>query len=141
MLNIDYTLIIQIANFLFLLFILNILLYKPIRQILSQRKEEIDSFVGMIGEFEDKFAQSKKALEENKAEATKDGLKEKEALKGEGSDQEKSLLKAATSESSEKLDQARDEIAASMVSARQTLEKELGRFSRELAQKILGRSV
>jgi F-type H+-transporting ATPase subunit b len=141
MLNIDYTLIIQIANFLFLLFILNILLYKPIRQILSQRKEEIDSFVGMIGEFEDKSAQSSKALEENKAEATKDGLKEKEALKGEGSDQEKSLLKAATSESSEKLDQARDEIAASMVSARQTLEKELGRFSRELAQKILGRSV
>jgi F-type H+-transporting ATPase subunit b len=141
MLNIDYTLIIQIANFLFLLFILNILLYKPIRQILSQRKEEMDSFVGMIGEFEDKSAQSSKALEENKAEATKDGLKEKEALKGEGSDQEKSLLKAATSEASEKLDQARDEIAASMVSARQTLEKELGRFSRELAQKILGRSV
>ena len=141
MLNIDYTLIIQIANFLFLLFILNILLYKPIRQILSQRKEEMDSFVGMIGEFEDKSAQSSKALEENKAEATKEGLKEKETLKGEGSDQEKSLLKAATSEASEKLDQARDEIAASMVSARQTLEKELGRFSRELAQKILGRSV
>jgi F-type H+-transporting ATPase subunit b len=141
MLNIDYTLIIQIANFLFLLFILNILLYKPIRQILSQRKEEIDSFVGMIGEFEDKSVQSKKALEENKAEATKDGLKEKEALKGEGSDQEKNLLKAATSEASEKLDQARDEIAVSLVSARQTLEKELGRFSRELAQKILGRSV
>jgi len=91
MLNIDYTLIIQIANFLFLLFILNILLYKPIRKILSQRKEEMDSFVGMIGEFEDKFAQSKEALEENKAEATKDGLKEKETLKGEGSDQEKSL--------------------------------------------------
>ena len=141
MLNIDYTLIIQIANFLFLLFILNILLYKPIRQILSQRKEEMDSFVGMIGDFEDKSAQSKTALEENKAEATKQGLKEKETLKGEGSDQEKNLVKGATSEASEKLDQARDEIAASMVRARQTLEKELGLFSRELAQKILGRSV
>ena len=141
MLNIDYTLIIQIANFLFLLFILNILLYKPIRQILSQRKEEMDSFVGMIGEFKDKSAQSKKALEENKVEATKEGLKERETLKGEGSDQEKSLLKGATSEASEKLDQARDEIAASLVSARQTLEKELGLFSRELAQKILGRNI
>jgi len=141
MLNIDYTLIIQIANFLFLLFILNILLYKPIRQILSQRKEEMDSFVGMIGDFEDKSAQSKTALEENKAEATKQGLKEKETLKGEGSDQEKNLVKGATSEASEKLDQAREEIATSMVSARQNLEKELGLFSRELAQKILGRSV
>jgi len=141
MLNIDYTLIIQIANFLFLLFILNILLYKPIRQILSQRKEEMDSFVGMIGDFEDKSAQSKTALEENKAEATKQGLKEKETLKGEGSDQEKNLVKGATSEASEKLDQAREEIAASMVSARQNLEKELGLFSRELAQKILGRRI
>jgi F-type H+-transporting ATPase subunit b len=141
MLNIDYTLIIQIANFLFLLFILNILLYKPIRQILSQRKEEIDSFSGMIGEFEDKSAQSKKALEENKAGARKEGLKEKEELKGEGSDQEKGMLQVATSEASEKLDQARDEISASLVSARQTLEKELALFSTELAQKILGRSI
>jgi F-type H+-transporting ATPase subunit b len=141
MLNIDYTLIIQIANFLFLLFILNILLYKPIRRILSQRKEEIDSFVGMIGEFEDKSAQSKKALEEDKAKARKEGLIKKESLKGEGSDQEKSLLRGASSEASEKLDQARDEIAASLASARQTLEKELALFSRELAQKILGRSI
>lgn len=141
MLNIDYTLIIQIANFLFLLFILNIFLYKPIRQILSQRREEIDSFAGMIGEFEDKSAQSKKALEENMAGARKEGLKEKEALKGEGSDQEKGMLQEATTEASEKLDQARDEISASLVSARQTLEKELALFSRELAQKILGRSI
>jgi F-type H+-transporting ATPase subunit b len=141
MLNIDYTLIIQIANFLFLLFILNILLYKPIRQILSQRKQEIDSFVGMIGEFEGKSAQSRQALEENQVNARKEGLKEKEALKGEGSDQEKSMVKEATSEASEKLDHARDEIAASLVMARQNLEKELALFSRELAQKILGRSV
>jgi F-type H+-transporting ATPase subunit b len=141
MLEVDYTLIIQIANFLFLLFILNILLYKPIRQILSQRKEEIDSFVGMIGEFEDKSAQSKQALEENKAEATKEGLKEKETLKGEASEQEKGLLKEAASEASEKLDQARDEMASSLVSARQALEKDLGLFSKELAQKILGRSL
>jgi F-type H+-transporting ATPase subunit b len=141
MLKVDYTLIIQIANFLFLLFILNILLYKPIRQILSQRKEEIDSFVGMIGEFEDKSAQSKQALEENKAEATKEGLKEKETLKGEASEQEKGLLKEAASEASEKLDQARDEMASSLVSARQALEKDLGLFSKELAQKILGRSL
>jgi F-type H+-transporting ATPase subunit b len=141
MLSIDYTLIIQIANFLFLLFILNILLYKPIRQILRQRKEEIDSFVGMIGEFVHKSDQSKKTLEENKVEAKKEGLKEKEALKSEGSDQERNMLSGATSEASEKVDQAREEIAASLVSARQTLEKEVALFSRELAQKILGRSV
>ncbi|MEJ2723496.1 MAG: ATPase [Deltaproteobacteria bacterium] len=141
MLSIDYTLIIQIANFLFLLFILNILLYKPIRQILRQRKEEIDSFVGMIGEFVHKSDQSKKTLEENKVEAKKEGLKEKEALKSEGSDQERNMLSGATSEASGKVDQAREEIAASLVSARQTLEKEVALFSRELAQKILGRSV
>ncbi len=41
MLEINNTLIIQIANFLVLLFLLNIILYKPIRKILGQRQEEM----------------------------------------------------------------------------------------------------
>jgi F-type H+-transporting ATPase subunit b len=141
MLNIDYTLIIQIVNFLFLLFILNIILYRPIRKILSQRREEMLSFEGMISEFEEKSNESGKALEKNEVGARKEGLKEKEALKGAGSEQEKAMIKDATSQASEKVDQARDEITRSLVSAQQSLEKELAFFSKELAEKILGRNI
>ena len=49
MLNIDYSiwpvgvLWIQIANFLVLLFVLNLIAYRPIRRIMSQRREEMDA--------------------------------------------------------------------------------------------------
>jgi F0F1-type ATP synthase membrane subunit b/b' len=99
------------------------------------------SFEGMISEFEEKSTESGKALEENEAGARKEGLKEKEALKGDGSEQEKAMIRDATSQASEKMDQARDEITRSFVSAQQSLEKELAFFSKELAEKILGRNI
>ena len=44
MIKIDYSVFIQIVNFLFLVWILNIVVYKPIRNILRQRAEKIDAF-------------------------------------------------------------------------------------------------
>ncbi|MBF0398955.1 MAG: ATPase, partial [Desulfobacterales bacterium] len=41
MIKIDASLFIQIINFLFLIWVLNLLLYKPIRNILIQRKDKI----------------------------------------------------------------------------------------------------
>ncbi len=43
MLNIDGTMFLQIANFLVLLFILNLILFRPIRKILAQREDEMNS--------------------------------------------------------------------------------------------------
>ncbi|MGD2124610.1 MAG: hypothetical protein PVG99_00930 [Desulfobacteraceae bacterium] len=141
MLKIDFTLIIQIANFLFLLFILNILLYRPIRKILTRRREEMDSYEGMIGDFQNKSAQYTKELEESVAWARREGAKEKETLKSDGLEEEKGMLGEATSEAAGKIEQARDEISRTLVDARQSLENELAVFSKELAEKILGRSV
>ena len=101
MLKIDYTLFIQIANFLFLLFILNILLFRPIRKILSRRAEETNSSKSMMGDFQNRAAQYEKELEENIAGARREGYKEKEDLKDEGLEQEKKLLQDATSSSGE----------------------------------------
>ena len=42
MIKIDYSLIIQIINFLFLIWVLNSLVFRPIRNILTQRRDKID---------------------------------------------------------------------------------------------------
>ena len=42
MISVDVSLFIQIANFLFLIWVLNIILYRPIRGIIRQRKEKFD---------------------------------------------------------------------------------------------------
>ena len=141
MLKIDYTLFIQIANFLFLLFVLNLVLYRPIRRILEQRSEKVRTFERMIAEFQNKAAQYSKELQESAAAANKEGIREKETLRSDGLDGEKGMLREAMSSATEKIDQARKDIDNKVVEVRQSLETQLGAFSKELAEKILRRTV
>ena len=141
MLKIDYTVFIQIANFLFLLFVLNLFLYKPIRRILEQRREEMRTFEGMIADLKEKAAQFARELEEWSAAAKKEGIREKEALRSDGLEGEKGMLREAISSATEKIDQAKKDIDHSVMEARQSLETQLASFSKELAEKMLRRTV
>jgi len=141
MLKIDYTVFFQIANFLILLFILNIILYRPIRKILGQRKDEMTALQRKIEDFLNRFGRHEKDLKENMVGARKEGYQEKEGLKSEGLEEEKTILQEATSSAEEKLTVAKEEIQQKATDARQSLENEVAAFSKELAEKILGRSI
>lgn len=141
MLEINYTVFIQIANFLILLFLLNTLLFKPIRKILSQRNDQMDSFQKIIENFKNKFFRHEKDLEQNMIEARKEGHKEKDGLKGEGLAEEREMLQEAFSSTEKKIDKARNEIQVKLVDVGRALQSEVDVFSKELAEKILGRSI
>jgi F-type H+-transporting ATPase subunit b len=137
----NFTLVFQIANFLFLLFILNIILYRPIRKILGQRGDEVVSFQGMIEDFQSRSEKGAKSLEENMATARSQGFKEKESLKRAGIEEEKVMLQQAISSAEEKIGKTKGEIDQDTAQARRSLEEEVRVFSQELAEKILGRSI
>jgi F-type H+-transporting ATPase subunit b len=141
MLSVDYTLFIQIANFLVLLFILNLVLYKPIRKILLKRKAEVGAYEESIGEYDSKSEEGSKDFNEGMITARKEGFQEKEGLKGQGLEEEKSLIGSATASALEKIDEAKKNIDRSIQEAWSGLEKESATFSKELAEKILGRSL
>ncbi len=42
MVSLDYTTLVQIVNFVALIFILNALLYKPIMSVIARRKEQME---------------------------------------------------------------------------------------------------
>lgn len=137
----NITFLFQIANFLILLFILNIILYKPIRKILGQRGNEVISFQEMIEDFQNRSEKESKALEENMASARSQGFKEKETLKSAGLEEEKVMVQQAISSAEEKIGKAKGEIDQDTAQARRSLEEEVRAFSQELAEKILGRSI
>jgi F-type H+-transporting ATPase subunit b len=122
----NFTVFFQIANFLLLLLILNFTVYRPIRRILGQRGDEFLSFQGMIEDFRNRSGKDTKTLEENMASARSEGFKEKENLKNAGLEEEKVTLQGAISSADEKIG---------------TLEEEVKVFSKELAEKLLGRSI
>ena len=137
----DFTLFIQIANFLVLLAVLNVILYRPIRRILKKRREEMDGFQKKIQDLEGKFASYAKKIREGTAEARREGLKEKDRLKKDGQEEEKQMLRDASSKGSAKIGEARKEMEERLKDVRLALEKEIALFSNELAEKVLGRSL
>ena len=141
MLSVDNTLLIQIVNFLVLLFLLNIFLFKPIRGILAKRNEEEGSLKGSIEDYQARAEKSEKGVEEGKIQARKEGVSEKDSIKGQGLEKEQNILQEALRASEEKIGIARKDMDAKMDDVRKALEDQVAAFSNELAEKILGRSV
>ena len=147
MLSVDFSLWplgslwLQVANFLLLLLLMNTLLYKPIRRILSQRKGEVDALEKTIEDYLNRSEQSEKGIEERKSGAQKQGHVEKENLKGQGLEEEKGILQAAGSLAEERISVAEKEMEMRIEDVRKALEGQVAAFSNELAEKILGRSI
>ncbi len=137
----NITVFILIINFLFLLFVLNIIFYRPIRRILGRRSEEVKGLHKSIEDYREKSDQYVKDLEESYKGARGEGFKEKDRLKKAGTETEKEILQEAISSAETKIGKAKDEIDRSITDVRQSLEDELNMFSKELAEKILGRNV
>ena len=137
----SYSIVIQIINFLVLLFLLNIIVYKPIRGMLNKRREEMDSSLNMTDELKRKIEKYSTEVEENIDSTRKQGLKERVSLRNNGLASEKELLQNAYSQVEEALGKAKNEIKEKINSARVSLQQEMESFSRELAEKILGRSL
>jgi F-type H+-transporting ATPase subunit b len=141
MLEINSTFFFQIGNFLLLLLLLNIVLFRPIRRIMIRRDEEVDSLQKSIENYQGRSEQNEKNIEEGMVLARKDGFAVKEKLKGKGLEEEKLVLQGANSSVEEKLGKAKSEMEMKMADVRKALEDQVAGFSTELAEKILGRSI
>jgi F-type H+-transporting ATPase subunit b len=141
MLNIDHTLFIQIADFLLLLFVMNILVYRPIRNILSKRKNEMSSTEDLTQSLGQKTSQCSNELNANISNTRKQGIKERDILKSEGDEQEQKILKNTYSLAQEKIDKARKELEEARLRARDSLQAEVKGFSTDLVKKLLGRGI
>jgi F-type H+-transporting ATPase subunit b len=139
--DIDWSLGFQIVNFLVLMFVLNLVLYKPIRGILAQRAEKIAQMNGEIASSLEGVDNKNKALEAERANARTQGASLREEIKAAGRTEERELVGAATKEMEEAVARVRAEIAKEIGGVRDQLKAEVQTFGRDLAQKILGRSI
>jgi F-type H+-transporting ATPase subunit b len=137
----DVSLFIQLITFLVLLLILNLILYRPVRKIIKERKNVMDGFVRTREDFETRAIQSDQKLQEQNTLAKQKGNQVKTALVQEALASQENLLQQATSTTHQKLEKDRTEIHFQETEARKALERELDLFSKALAERILGRSI
>lgn len=137
----DGSVVIQIANFLLLIFILNILLYRPIRKILSQRKEKIHGLELSIETSNSAVEEKDRAIAQGIKDARAKGMKEKDALLQEAADEEKRVLAQINERAQAEIAGVRTRIAGDVENAREALSRQVDEFANIISQKILGRTV
>ncbi|MBW1676607.1 MAG: ATP synthase F0 subunit B [Deltaproteobacteria bacterium] len=137
----DWTLFVQMGNFILLIFLLNVILYKPIRQILIERKKKIQGYKEGIETLQQDASESQRTFQAKISEARGQGVQEKEALKQAGQEEEKRVVDEINRKAQAELEAVCAQIAKDAEDARRGLEKEIGIFSGTIAEKILGRAV
>ena len=141
MIELNLAFIIQILNFCVLVIILNLFLYKPIRKVLADRRQVIESARSTADSVDqqvrEKMALYEARLGEAKAEAA---LRRTEAIR-QAQAEETALLDTARSEAAASLASMRMNVARESEQARTLLEQHALALSDDICEKILGRSL
>ncbi|MBN1474744.1 MAG: ATP synthase F0 subunit B [Syntrophaceae bacterium] len=137
----DITLLYQMAIFLALVFVLNILLYKPILKIIDRRKKQLEELENEIKLFNDSVDKKASEYEEKLKQAKANASELKKEIIQEGNEQAKKIVEAVRGEIPALTQQFQQKIDKEITAARKILDTQSKKLSVDIAQKVLGRSV
>ena len=141
MVDINSTLLIQLANFLVLLFALNLILIKPLLRIMRERELGISTAFTDGKNAQERMQRLLEQYNASLADAKQKATAAYGALYQQGLDSQRELIYAERTKAGETLDKARAEIAAAAATARTDLKQEADRLSQDITAKLLGRAV
>ncbi len=141
MIKIDGSVAIQIVNFILLIWVMNTVLYRPIRNMLLKRKEKVDGLENAIGQCDKDVKEKDEAYLAGIRTARAKGLKEKEAMTLAAEEEEKNIIGKINEKAQADLAKAKERIAKDAEAVRISLLKEIDAFATQIGEKILGRAV
>lgn len=141
MVSLDYTILVQMVNFIILIFILNALLYKPILGIIDKRKQRMDESDSEIKRMNQTVEQKMAEYEEKVRLAKVDAMEQKNAIVKEGSDVAKGIIDAVRGEIPAMMEQFHAKMGKEVEEARAILHSQSQKISLDIAEKVLGRSI
>ncbi|WP_243374294.1 ATP synthase F0 subunit B [Geotalea sp. SG265] len=141
MISLDFSFVFQLVNFLLLMLILNIFLFKPIRKVLSERNAEISGAKAKSASV-DQEVQEKQALYETRMREIKSrATDERSGLRKEAQAEEAAILDKARKDAADTLSAIKSRVAKESADARQLLKEQALNLSSEICEKVLGRSI
>ena len=139
MIEINLTIVIQVLQFLILVFVLNRLLFRPISQVIDQRQEKITSWEENTRRLQEtaslRLENYEKQLREEKIQARQ----KQEELKQELKEKEEENLRAVAAEAAQIVSATQQALAAEREKLRLELSHQATELSQILAEKVLGR--
>jgi F-type H+-transporting ATPase subunit b len=138
MLNIEIKwFIVLLVNFLVLVYVLNIILFKPLLRIFKEREEGVKGSLDAAKEMDRKKEEGLATMNKELAEARQKAKDVFEKLREDALSKQKSLLSDAEAQASAMLRGAREELKAEAEKARVSLKADAEKFSDEIVRKLV----
>ena len=141
MVSLDYSLGIQIINFLLLIFILNLLLFKPILGLIEKRKKQFEESETEIKRLQTTVEEKMTAYEEKLRQAKTAAIEQKNEIIRQGAEEARSVTDAVRAEIPGMMERFQTKMAVEIDAANKILADHSRQLSVEIAEKILGRSL
>lgn len=137
MIDLNYTFFVQLVNFLVILTVLNLILFRPIRGIIKKRAEVMSEKLSSIEDFAAKAEASLESYKVALSGARVEAQQLRMTLKAEGAAVESSVLAEAGAEAAEKVAAARKEIDGQKQAALKALRSQVSAYAKNVAGKVL----
>lgn len=141
MISVNWTLGLQFVNFIILLMILNKILYRPLMNIIAERRGTIegsyDRAKSLEADIEDKMQRYQQQLSEAKLAAND----ERNKLRKTATEEETKILSEAQGKASSRLQAIKAQVGDEAAAASKKLKSEAQSLGTQIATKILGREL
>lgn len=141
MISIDWTVLVQFANFVVLMVILNVLLYRPLRNVMAKRQEWVEGKHQKARDLEVSINEKMENYERRLHEAKVDAGQAAASIRKEAAKREATILGSARMEASGHLDLIKAQVAKQADAARSGLKNETRELAAAIAGKVLGRKI
>ena len=139
LISINETLIVQVISFLIFLFIINRIMFRPLRNVMADRDIYIERVTLDIDQAQKKIETMSSQIQEQEAEVRKEAFELKKQREEIGNQQAKEIFAAVRQEIADTSAKVQKDIDIKISEARQSLEKESEALAISIIEKILDR--
>ena len=138
MLELNAWFFVLLLNFLALLYILNIILFRPLLRLFQERDNTIKGSLSAAKEMDAKKEDALARMNRELLDARNRSKEVFERLRKEGLSRQKEMLKAAGTHAHDLIEKAKGELKSEAEKARQKLRSDVEKFSDEIVRKLVG---
>ena len=141
LISINETLIVQVISFLIFLFIINRIMFRPLRKVMDERKSHIDRIQQDIGKAHSEYETLTDQIKTRENDARNEASQQRQQLTAKGEQQAADIIASAREEIGAMKSEAEKEVDIQIAAARERVQVEAEDLSKKIVATILHRSL
>ncbi|CAB5119934.1 hypothetical protein D3OALGA1CA_2530 [Olavius algarvensis associated proteobacterium Delta 3] len=141
LISINETMLVQLASFLIFLFIINRIMFRPLRKTMMEREEYIDGLKTEIVEADRSLDDVKQQIEASESAVRQEAFRMRESLMDDANAQADGIFDSARKNIDEQRAEAEGYVKDQLAEAQKHLEAESRTLAASIMEKVLGRRI